>query len=105
GLEADDLPAAEVDQWLEEGNKFAGLDAPANFLLELQPLGEFSLQFLIEPGECVATGSLRRVKGHVAVTQHGFLSRTIAQPGEADRGRDVNLRSFDQNRFRENLLN
>ena len=52
GLEADDLAAPEIDQWLEERNELAGLDAAADLFLQLQPFGELALQFLVEPGNC-----------------------------------------------------
>src|SRR3954452_5924362 len=57
-LEADDLAAVEVHQRLKERHELAGLDAAADFLFELEPVGDFSLQMLVEPGEAVPTGAL-----------------------------------------------
>ena len=86
-LEADQIAASKVDQRLEEGDELAALDAEADILLELQPLGQLALELLVEPGEAVAAGALGGIERDVALAQDIFLvlrCARSARPIEAE---------------------
>src|SRR5439155_8350751 len=55
-LEADDLPAVEVNERLEEGHELAGLDSAANFLFELQSIADLALKLFVKPRKAVSAG-------------------------------------------------
>ena len=76
-LESDQLARGKIDQRLEEGYELAVVDAAANVFLQRQPVGQFELQFLVEPGEAVSARSFRGVKCDVAAAQ---CRRVLVRP-------------------------
>src|SRR5205085_5437893 len=90
-----DLAAVEVYERLEERHELAGLDAAANFLLQLEPVADLALELLIEPGKAVSSGALGSIERDVALAERSFVVVAAGQVRQSDRGGHQDLRAFD----------